>query len=286
MNAGEFILRTKASNLPNSVVVDCTASQALVPHYADILGSSISIVTPNKKANAGPRALYEHLHQAALKHNVHFLYETNVGAGLPIINTINDLVAGGDRILRIDGVLSGTLSYLFNSYAGGGVFSEIVRDAQKRGYTEPDPRDDLNGLDVGRKLLILAREAGYPLEFRSIRVKPLLPRSVLNARTIPEFFVKLRGVDATYARARESAAREGKVLRYIASFAEGKGNVSLQRVGPDHPSYHLSGSDILIALTTENCRDHPIVIRGPGAGADVTATGVFADIIRISHHQS
>ena len=286
MNAGEFILRMKASNLPNSVFVDCTASQALVPHYVDILGSSISIVTPNKKANAGPRALYELLHQTALKHNVHFLYETNVGAGLPIINTINDLVAGGDRILRIDGILSGTLSYLFNSYVEGGRFSDIVRDAQKRGYTEPDPRDDLNGLDVGRKLLILAREAGYPLEFRNIRVKPLLPRSVLNARTLPEFFVKLRSVDAPYARTRRSAARDGKVLRYVASFADGKGEVSLRRVGPDHPSYNLSGSDILIALTTENCRDHPIVIRGPGAGADVTATGVFADIIRISHHQS
>jgi aspartokinase/homoserine dehydrogenase 1 len=166
------------------------------------------------------------------------------------------------------------------------LFSDIVRDARKRGYTEPDPRDDLNGLDVGRKLLILAREAGYPLEFRNIRVKPLLPRSVLNARSLEEFFVKLRSVDASYARARKSAARNGSVLRYIASFADGKGEVSLQQVGPGHPCYSLSGSDILIALTTENCRDHPIVIRGPGAGADVTATGVFADIIRISHHQS
>jgi aspartokinase/homoserine dehydrogenase 1 len=286
MNLQEFVRRMKAMNMPNSVFVDCTASDLLVTRYAEILESSISIVTPNKKANAGKHALYERLHRAALKHDVRFLYETNVGAGLPIINTINDLVAGGDRIERIDGVLSGTISYLFNSFTGGRSFSEIVMEAKERGYTEPDPRDDLNGLDVGRKLLILARESGHPLEFRNIRVKSLIPPSLLKRSSVTRFLKDLRSVDAAYAQLRDTAAAEGKVLRYVASFVAGKAEVSLQRVGPEHPCYALSGSDIIIALTTTNCRDHPIVIKGPGAGADVTATGVFADIIRIAHHQS
>ena len=285
MDLDDFVRRMKSMNLPNSVFVDCTASDALVRKYEEILGSSISIVTPNKKANAGKHSLYEKLHRAALQHNIRFLYETNVGAGLPIINTMNDLVAGGDRIQRIEGVLSGTLSYLFNSFVAGKKFSDIVREAKERGYTEPDPRDDLNGLDVGRKLLILAREAGHPLEFKDIRVESLLPRSLLRAPSVNEFFKELRTVDDFYERARDAAASEGKVLRYVASFSEGKAGVSLQRVGPEHPCYALSGSDITIALTTVNCHDHPIVIKGPGAGADVTATGVFADIIRIAHHQ-
>lgn len=253
--------------------------------YLGILQSSISIVTPNKKANAGMWATYEKLHQTALNHNVRFLYETNVGAGLPIINTVNDLVAGGDRILRIEGVLSGTLSYVFNSFNDGRPFSEIVKEAKAQGYTEPDPRDDLNGLDVGRKLLILAREAGYPLEFKNIRVKSLIPSMLLRARSVGDFLEKLRTVDDFYSRARDAAAGQGKVLRYIASFADGEAKVSLQAVGRDHPCYSLSGSDIIIALTTVNCREHPVVIKGPGAGAENTATGVFADIIRISHHQ-
>jgi bifunctional aspartokinase / homoserine dehydrogenase 1 len=286
MTLDEFIRRMKRMNLPNSVFVDCTASDAVVGRYADILESSISIVTPNKKANAGKRALYDRLHRASLKRNVRFLYETNVGAGLPIINTMSDLVAGGDRIERIDGVLSGTLSYLFNSFTAGRAFSDIVLEAKRLGYTEPDPRDDLNGLDVGRKLLILAREAGYPLDLTDIRVKSLLPPSLLKCRTPGEFLRKLPSLNAAYAHAREAAEKKGKVLRYLASLAGGKAEVALQQVGPDHPCYALSGSDIIIALTTRNCRDHPIVIKGPGAGAEVTATGVLADIIRIAHSQS
>jgi aspartokinase/homoserine dehydrogenase 1 len=285
MRLEEFVSRMKAMNLPNSVFVDCTASDAPVAKYAEVLGSSISIVTPNKRANAGKHALYEKLHRLALQHNVRFLYETNVGAGLPIINTMNDLVAGGDVIQRIDGVLSGTLSYLFNSFSGGRKFSDIVVEAKKKGFTEPDPRDDLNGLDVGRKLLILAREAGHSLEFKDIKVKSLIPSSLLEVRSVAGFFERLPGLDAEYARMRDNAAAEGKVLRYIASFADGKAEVSLKKVGPDDPTFALSGSEIILALTTRNCREHPVVIRGPGAGADVTATGVFADIIRIAHHQ-
>lgn len=285
MNLQAFVRRMREMNLPNSVFVDCTASDAIVAEYEKILESSISIVTPNKKANAGKFALYERLHRTALRHNVRFLYETNVGAGLPIINTINDLIAGGDRILRIDGVLSGTLSYLFNTFTAGRSFAGVVAEAQKKGYTEPDPRDDLNGLDVGRKLLILARESGHALELNDMRVKPLIPRSLRGAGTVAQFFEKLRGLDAQYARERDAAGAQGKVLRYIASFSRGRAEVSLKRVGPQNPCYALSGSDIIIALTTANCRDQPIVIKGPGAGADVTATGVLADIIRISFHE-
>ncbi len=286
MHLNEFVRSMKSMNLPNSVFVDCTASEAVVKKYREILDASISIVTPNKKGNAGPHAMYRALHQAALKHNARFLYETNVGAGLPIINTMNDLVAGGDTILRIEGVLSGTLSYLFNSFDGSRPFSEIVREARRLGLTEPDPREDLNGLDVARKLLILAREAGHPLELEGIRMTPLIPRSLLRSRSVPEFFSDLRSMDRYFERQRLHAAQSGNVLRYIASFADGKAVVSLQEVGRTHPCYALSGSDIIIALTTVNCRDHPIVIKGPGAGAEVTATGVFADIIRISHDRS
>jgi len=285
MNLETFVRRMREMNLPNSVFVDCTASDELVTQYETILESSISIVTPNKKANAGTFALYERLHRTALRHNVRFLYETNVGAGLPIINTINDLIAGGDRILRIDGVLSGTLSYIFNTFTAGRSFAEVVGEARRKGYTEPDPGDDLNGADVGRKLLILARESGHPLELKDISVKPLIPRSFRHAGTPDHFMRKLPVLDAPYARERDAAAEEGKVLRYIATFSRGKAEVSLKRVGPDNPCYALSGSDIIIALTTANCPDQPIVIKGPGAGAEVTATGVLADIIRISYHE-
>ncbi|MGA9117818.1 MAG: bifunctional aspartate kinase/homoserine dehydrogenase I [Bacteroidota bacterium] len=280
-----FVKTMYDMNLPNSIFVDCTASDAPVALYESILRSSISIVTPNKRANAGKQRRYERLHESALGHNVRFLYETNVGAGLPIINTMNDLVAGGDSILRIDGVLSGTLSYLFNSFTSGRTFSEIVAEAKEKGFTEPDPRDDLNGLDVGRKLLILAREAGHKLEFKNVRVESLVPRTLLNAPSVAGFMQKLKSVDGHYAQLRDQAAKKGQTLRYLASFADGNAQVSLRQVGPDHPAFSLSGSEIIIALTTTNCHDHPVVIRGPGAGADVTATGVFADIIRIAHHQ-
>ncbi len=285
MDLDAFVKTVDDLNLPNSVFVDCTASDAPVAFYERLLGASVSVVTPNKRANASRQRLYDRLHASALSHSVRFLYETNVGAGLPIINTMNDLVAGGDSILRIDGVLSGTLSYLFNSFGNGSSFSEIVAEAKERGFTEPDPRDDLNGLDVGRKLLILAREAGHRLEFKHVRVDPLIPQPLLREKSVASFMQKLKSVDAHYEKLRLESAAKGKVLRYIASFADGKAKVSLLQVGPDHPAYSLSGSEIIIALTTVNCREHPIVIRGPGAGADVTATGVFADIIRIAHHQ-
>jgi bifunctional aspartokinase / homoserine dehydrogenase 1 len=284
MGLDGFIAQMKQMNLPHSVFVDCTAAQELTGKYDDVLSSSISIVTPNKRANAGPQEFYRQIRLTALRHNVRFLYETNVGAGLPVITTIDDLVAGGDTILKIEGVFSGTLSYIFNSFDGSRPFSEIVLDARKRGFTEPDPRDDLNGLDVGRKLLIVARESGHALEFRDIGVTSLLPKA-FEKMSMKEFFKALPSIDAHYERLRAKAAGEGKVLRYLASWGDGPATVALRAVPLTHPAASLTGSDAMIALTTINCRNNPVVVKGPGAGADVTATAVLADIIRLGHHR-
>ncbi len=284
MDLRRFISRMREMNLPHSVFVDCTADVAPGRHYEEVLSSSISIVTPNKRANSGPQKFYEQLRRTAVRHHARFLYETNVGAGLPVISTINDLVAGGDTILRIEGVLSGTLSYLFNTFDGSVPWSELVLNARARGYTEPDPREDLNGLDVGRKLLILARESGHPLELRDIAVRSLLPRA-LRKLPLAGFLKSLPELDERYETLRTRAAAEGKVLRHLASWGDGPPGVGLRAVPPDHPAAGLTGSDVAIIITTEHCRDHPVVIKGPGAGADVTATAVLADILRIGYHR-
>lgn len=283
MKIGEFIERMKALNLPNSVFVDCTSSDDLVAHYEQVLDASISIVTPNKKANAGPLSRYDTLRGTALKRGARFLYEANVGAGLPIINTMNDLVAGGDTILAVEGVFSGTLSYIFNEFKEGRKFSEIVLEAQAKGYTEPDPRDDLSGADAGRKLLILTREAGDKREPSDVSVQSLIPPAMARLKTVDEFLAKLPSLDAKFEKMRASAAADGKVLRYVAVWDGKVAEVSLKAVPLTHPAAALTGSDAMVALTTENCRTQPMVIKGPGAGAGVTATAVFADIIRIGH---
>ncbi len=276
----------KKLNLPNSIFVDCTASDKVPSRYKDVLDSSISIVTPNKRANSGKFEYYLQLKQTALKHNVKFLYETNVGAGLPIINTLNDLVSSGDKVLKIEGVMSGTLSFLFSSYSNGKSFSQIVRAAKEKGYTEPDPREDLNGMDVARKLLILARETGLSLELKDIKVENLVPEKARHAKSVEEFFKKLEECDEELENKRKCSEAKGNVLRYIASLENGKAEISLQEVNDKHPFYSLSGSDNIFALYTKHYQDRPIVIKGPGAGADVTAAGVFADIIRISNYLS
>ena len=205
MHLHDFVARMKALNLPNSVFVDCTAADDIIRSYESILSSSISVVTPNKKANASTRAFYRKLRRAGLRHNVRFLYSANVGAGLPVLSTIDDLVAGGDRILRIEGALSGTLSFLFNSFTAGTRWSDILREARTLGFTEPDPREDLSGADVGRKLLILGREAGHDLEARDIAVHPVIPRSAARAPTVAAFMKGLRRLDDHFERLREHA---------------------------------------------------------------------------------
>lgn len=285
-NISDFVKKMKKFNLPNSVFVDCTASEALAAHYNDILESSISIVTPNKKANSGSYVNYKKLKQASQKYGVKFLYETNVGAGLPVINTLNDLLYSGDKIIKIEAVLSGTISYIFNSFAKGTSFSEIVKQAKAKGYTEPDPRDDLNGMDVARKLLILAREIGMPFEMKDIKIGGIVSEKCMKANSVDKFFSELLKEDGSLEQKRADADKKGRKLRYIALLEKGKASISLQDVDGQHPFYSLSGSDNIISFTTERYKERPLVVKGPGAGAEVTAAGVFADIIRISHLSS
>lgn len=277
-----FIQRIQELNLPNSVFVDCTSDKEIVQYYSMLLKSHISIVTPNKVANSGTYADYKLLRESALKYGVKFLYETNVGAGLPIISTIDGLITSGDKFLKIEAILSGTLSYIFNNFGPELPFADAVRDAKAKGFTEPDPRDDLSGLDVARKILILAREVGVALEPEEIEVAQLLPDNCLQAPTVDEFFHQMEVSDAYFANLLADAEAKGGRLRYIASLENGKASVQLRVVGKQHPFYNLSGSDNIISFTTERYRDTPLVIKGPGAGAEVTATRVFADIISIS----
>ncbi|HWA32482.1 MAG TPA: bifunctional aspartate kinase/homoserine dehydrogenase I, partial [Cyclobacteriaceae bacterium] len=284
MDIDSFVSNMKTLNLSNSIFVDCTSSEEITDQYSSILESNISIVTPNKRANSGTLSKYHSLKHASFRRGVRFLYETNVGAGLPVINTLNDLILSGDKVIRIEAVLSGTLNFIFSSFAKDKPFSVIVREAKEKGYTEPDPRDDLNGMDVARKVLILAREAGIDMELSDVEVKGLVPPDCLETKSIDEFFEKLRSHDAAYEKLRESAEAKNERLRYMAVLENGKAKVSLAHVGIDHPFYPLKGSDNIILLTTERYHERPMVIRGPGAGASVTAAGVFADIIRIGNY--
>ena len=283
-NMESYFERMKASNLSNSIFVDCTSSEKIMSKYLEVLSSAISIVTPNKKANSSRYDYYMQLRKAAQKYNVSFLYETNVGAGLPVISTLHDLVFSGDKIIKIEGVLSGTLSYIFNTFDGSNSFSQIVNDAQKKGYTEPDPREDLNGLDVARKLLILVRESENKLELEDIEVENLIPDELRGSITTEDFLGRLHQYDEYFEKRRKEAEENGCVLRYIASYENGKATVKLRAVDSGHPFYSLASNDNKISFKTVYYNDRPIVIQGPGAGAKVTSGGIFADIVRISNH--
>jgi bifunctional aspartokinase / homoserine dehydrogenase 1 len=269
-------------NFANSVFVDCTANKDIIQYYHTLLDSNISIVTPNKVANSGPYEQYLALRDIAKKRSVRFLYETNVGAGLPLINTLQAMINSGDKIVKIEAVLSGTLSYIFNNFDTGTSFLDIVKQAKEKGYTEPDPRDDLSGTDVARKILILARECGYKLDLKDVEIKPLLSKAAFSANSVDEFFKVLDAEDGTYAAHLQEAKVAGKVLRFIASLNEGKAKIGLQMVGPEHPFYSLSGSENIVSFTTERYLHNPLVVKGPGAGAEVTAMGVFGDLISLS----
>ncbi len=271
-------------NLPNSIFVDCTSSEDVTALYETILNANISIVTPNKKANSSTMEEYKKLKSTAFARGVKFLFETNVGAGLPVINTLNDLLLSGDKVKRIEAVLSGTLNYIFSSFEGDKTFSEIVIEAKAKGYTEPDPRDDLNGMDVARKILILSREAGLSMELSDIQVENLVPEACQGDMPIADFLMELKKFDTEFEKLRKQAADKNEKLRYMAVLDDGKVSIQLGSVNDKHPFYSLSGSDNIILLTTERYHDRPMVIRGPGAGAEVTAAGVFADIIRIGHY--
>lgn len=284
MEIGAFIKEMKKLNLENSVFVDNTSSKDIVLHYEEVLKNSISIVTPNKLANSDKYKDYEKLQKTCQKYKARFLYETNVGAGLPVINTLRDLKFSGDKIIKIEGILSGTLSYIFNNFKKGRKFVDIVKEAKENGFTEPDPRDDLNGMDVARKILILAREAGYSLEPSDVVVENILPESCLKAKSVDDFFTQLDKNNAVFEEKLDKAEKSNKVLRFIAKLQDGKATVNLESVGPEHPFYNLSGSDNMISFTTDRYKERPLVIKGPGAGAEVTAAGVFAEIISISNY--
>lgn len=279
-----FINRMIGMNLSQSIFVDCTSNEEIVRHYEEILDKSISIVTPNKIANSGSYVQYAKLKTKSGKRNVKFLFETNVGAGLPVINTLNDLLQSGDRILKIEAVLSGTLSFIFNTYKSGQRFADVVKEAQQRGFTEPDPRIDLSGKDVARKLLILARESGLPLEMNQIKIENILPSSCLKAKTIAKFYEELNKADAFFEKRRAAAEKKGKVLRFVARLENKKASIALLEVDSSHPFYNLSGSDNIISFTTDRYKERPLVIKGPGAGAEVTAAGVFAEIIGLGNY--
>jgi len=283
MDIVQFVGRMKEMNLSNTIFVDNTASDKVANYYETILDKSISISTPNKIATSSAYLQYQRLKTIANKRGVQFLYETNVGAGLPVISTLNDLINSGDRIIKIEGVLSGSLSFIFNSFKEGNKFSAIVKEAKKKGLTEPDPRVDLNGIDVRRKLIILARETGIPLEAADVQIENILPEAARNAETVDEFFEELENADGHFEKLRAVAAKEKKALRMIAKLEDGKANIGLKAVDSSHPFYSLSGSDNMIVFTTERYKDRPLVVRGPGAGAEVTAAGLFAEIITIGN---
>ena len=279
-----FIGKMKKLNLSNTIFIDNTANDRVAGYYETILDSSISISTPNKIATSSAYLQYQRLKTIAEKRSVQFRYETNVGAGLPVITTLNDLINSGDRILKIEAIISGSLSFIFNSFDGSRPFSELVNEARERGFTEPDPRIDLNGIDVRRKLIILAREAGYTIEAEEVIIESVLPAAVRNAEDVDAFFVELKKVNDHFERLRSEAVERNGVLRMVAQLDEsGTAKIALTEVDQEHPFYFLSGSDNMIVFTTERYKERPLVIRGPGAGAEVTAAGVFAEIISIGN---
>jgi bifunctional aspartokinase / homoserine dehydrogenase 1 len=281
---GKFVAHVQADHFPHSVIVDCTSSDEITAHYPGWLEGGIHIITPNKKANTGTMEFYRTLRSITRATGRHYLYETTVGAGLPIINTLRDLVQTGDDVLKIEGVLSGTLSYIFNTFDGTRPFSEIVREARRKGYTEPDPRDDLSGMDVGRKLVILAREMGLNLELNDVRIESLVPES-LREGSVEEFLKSLPKHDEAMADLLAQARGRDEVLRYVGVVnPEGQCSVELKSYSRSHAFAGTSGSDNIVAFKTRRYRTQSLIVQGPGAGPDVTAGGVFADLLRLASY--
>ncbi len=278
-NNQAFIDKMIAMNLSNSIFIDNTADTSIPSLYAKIFSSSISVATPNKVAASSAFENYNHLKQLAKKNNVQFLFETNVGAGLPVISTLRNLIHSGDRILTIEAVLSGSISYIFNNFDGSRPFSALVREAKDLGYTEPDPRDDLSGADVKRKITILARESGYKVETDDVIIHPILPESCLNAKDVDSFFKELEHEDTYFNELLLKAKSQNGVLRFVAKAQDGKVSCGVEIAGQRSPFYNLGGSDNMIVFTTQRYKQRPLVVRGPGAGAEVTAAGIFAEII-------
>jgi aspartokinase/homoserine dehydrogenase 1 len=269
-------------NLPNSIFVDCSASQDVAGTYLDLLKHGVAIVTPNKKAQSREYDYYLKLKHTARLRGVDFLYETSVGAALPVLNTLSDLIRSGDQLLKLEAVLSGTLSFVFNTFCKESLpFSQVVKLAKEQGYTEPDPRDDLNCLDVARKLTILARDAGIQLELDQVEIKPFIPQDLFALKNVTDFLEKLSEYDRVLEQLKAKALKNGARLVCLAKLESGRATVEVREVDATHPFYALSGADNALSFTTKRYSQRPLVIKGPGAGAEVTAAGVFADIIRI-----
>ncbi len=287
LTADEFLTKIIHSSLSHRVIVDCTASENIAKLYARALQAKIPLVTPNKKANSGPLAYYKKLQNLAEKNKTPFLYDANVGAGLPIISSLQNFVKGQDKIIKIEGALSGTLSYIFSSFARQKKkFSEIVREAQEKGFTEPDPRDDLNGQDAARKILILAREAGLDLELEQVKIEPLLSSECQQAPDLNHFFTALAKMDNYWEKRKKQAQKEKKIIHYIAKLENNKASLRLQKISQGHPFYCLSGSDNIVSFFTKNYSSQPLVIRGPGAGAAVTANKLLVNLQDVAHYYS
>lgn len=273
----------KELNLPNSVFVDCTANIKIKDIYPDILNQNISISTANKVAASSSYAEFENLKMLALKNNVQYLFETNVGAGLPVLSTLSGLVESGDEVQEIEAVISGSISYIFNNYVPGRPFKELIEEARELGFTEPDPRDDLSGQDIKRKIVILSRVAGYAIEPEDVEVDPILPALCMKAESIDDFFVELDRHDDYFGQLIKTAQERNAKLRYIASFSDKKARIKLVHVTSESPFYNLSSSDNMIVFRTARYKERPLIIQGPGAGSGVTAAGVFAEIIQLGN---
>lgn len=278
-----FATHVAAPHLPHAVIVDCSASSAIADCYAGWLAAGIHVITPNKQAGSGPGSRHAAIRRAQQERGARFRYEATVGAGLPVVSTLRDLVDTGDEILAVEGIFSGTLAYLFNRYDGREPFSALVADARARGYTEPDPRDDLSGIDVGRKLTILARELGMDLELDQVNIESLVPEA-LSGVGKDDFLARLHELDEPMAARLVDARVGGKVLRYVARLdvEARRASVGLVALPGDHAFAHIRLTDNVVQFTTRRYRDNPLVVQGPGAGPDVTAAGVFADLLRVA----
>jgi aspartokinase/homoserine dehydrogenase 1 len=283
MDVEAFVNHVQADHLPHAAIIDCSSSDDIAGRYGDWLGRGIHVVTPNKKAFSGSQKAFQEIHKKAGQGNSHYFYETTVGAALPIISTLRNLIDTGDEVHEIQGILSGTLAYLFNVYDGSTPFSEIVREARDSGYTEPDPRDDLSGMDVARKLVILARELGQDIEIGEFPVESLIPAPLRDVGAA-DFMEALPQYDEQVKVRFEEAKSAGKVLRYVATLnSAGEASVALKKISPDNAMAHINLTDNIVKFTTQRYAKNPLVIQGPGAGPAITAGGIFADVLSLAN---